>query len=776
MGCLGNKVVEAKGENRINNENNIKSIENENQVIEKERENIEEERKKLEEERKKLEEERKKLENERKKREEDGRKREEEEDERKKREEDERKKREEEERKKREEDERKKREEDERKKKEEERKRKKQKEESLEGESERKKNEERVIKEETERIKKETEQKLKIIDEKFKTVQEKIKSEEEEKVKKDEKEGRWTKYKKVGGEYRTKKEIRDYLLPLLKYENSEVIFDTQPKVTSPYLSGKISKESLDIGFKMLNYARYAVGIPNNVINDSSYEKLAQDASLLQRVNNLMAHTGQPKPRNMNDNLYKSGAKGCAKCNLFTGPRNLYDAVDGWLRDDGNFYTIGHRRWIINPPMQKSGFGKVGQYYAMYCPDNAHGETEYSNIPWPCRNMALEFGTTDHWTLSVGKEVSDDVVVTITNNRTGKIKKLSKQNNKEFYISNQYYGQIGCIIFENPYKYTDGDSFRVDVKGKDLAVSYDVNFFNVVCHHKNQIVETIKPSCIMKGKNINCCESCGLKSEDIIDTISHKYKLQKEIASTCSEKGKKINVCEFCYKKFEEEIDFLPHNYKCNLLDEKTGKSEAICQNCNYKINFTAPTYLELLWRNSDISSNSYTNNFPYQNRIHSKLVCWITEMNGDEEYNDVIIEVSDNNLIEVPKTKIKKNSIVELNLKELGEATITIYPKYNPNLKIKKELVIKKEIDNNYNQKQTNDNFNNNVIYNFSNNNNLNDFDLEDFNVDNYLQNYGVNLNQYLNNDIRQLINEAKRGNNIHKNMNIQININRNYN
>ena len=37
---------------------------------------------------------------------------------------------------------------------------------------------------------------------------------------------------------------------------------------------------------MLNFARFMVGIPNEVTNDSSYEKLAQDASLLMKVNNI----------------------------------------------------------------------------------------------------------------------------------------------------------------------------------------------------------------------------------------------------------------------------------------------------------------------------------------------------------------------------------------------------------------------------------------------------------------------------------------------------------
>ena len=86
---------------------------------------------------------------------------------------------------------------------------------------------------------------------------------------------------------------------------------------------------------MLNFARFMVGIPNDVTNDSSYEKLAQDASLLMKVNNKMAHTGQPKPKNMNDKLYNSGAKGCKSCNLFMGQDNLYAGVEGWIIDNGN---------------------------------------------------------------------------------------------------------------------------------------------------------------------------------------------------------------------------------------------------------------------------------------------------------------------------------------------------------------------------------------------------------------------------------------------------------
>ena len=152
-------------------------------------------------------------------------------------------------------------------------------------------------------------EKLKVIEEKIKKYrseeENKIKSEEEEaQIKKDENEQRWKTYQKVGGEYRTKKEIKEYLLPLLNYKNEEDTYQKQPKIKVPYESGKLSQETNDIAIKMFNFARFAVGIPNNVEIDPSYEKLAQDASLLMAVNDLMAHTGQPKPKNMKDDLTK----------------------------------------------------------------------------------------------------------------------------------------------------------------------------------------------------------------------------------------------------------------------------------------------------------------------------------------------------------------------------------------------------------------------------------------------------------------------------------------
>ena len=399
----------------------------------------------------------------------------------------------------------------------------------------------------------------------------------------------------------------------------------------------------------------------------------------------MAHFGQPKPDNMNDELYNSGVKGCKSCNLYCGLNNLYDGVEGWLIDDGNFTTIGHRRWALNPNMKKTGFGKVDGYAAMYCFDNNFGENPYKNIPWPCRNMPLEFANTSHWTLSTGKILSEDIVVTLTNRRTGNIQKFSNENKNTFYISNANYGLKGCIIFEGPLVLNE-ESYRVDINGKDVAISYDVDFFNVICEHELELLESIEPSCVKTGKKFYYCKKCcDYKKEEESNMISHKEQLLIEINPTCIEEGKKVYKCEFCSQIVEKKIDKIPHNYDLKLISEKTGESHGICKYCEKQVKIKVPTDYTTYWGTNNTEKNySYSTVCPQHNKLNSTLNCWIQDIDGDSEYKEMVLEISNPQLVEVHERKEFK----DLLLKGVGEVDIIIYPKYNPKNKLKFHIFI----------------------------------------------------------------------------------------
>ena len=594
-----------------------------------------------------------------------------------KREEGERIKKEEEERIRKEEEERRRKEEEERIKKEEEERIKKEEEEKNKGKS----NEETMIKQENIRFKKELEEKKKSFEEKTKNYnleyEKMIKSQEEEKIKKEEKEERWKNYQKLGVTFHNKKEIREKYLSVLNYEGHNDKYQIQPKTKSPYNSGKLSKETINEAIKLFNCYRFCAGIPDEVVNDSAYEKYAQDASLLMKVNNLLSHSGQPKPRGMNDKLYKSGEKGCASCNIANGYSNLFQAIKGWVRDDG-VEGLGHRRWVINPTMKKTGFGSVLSFHAMYCFDGNFEKTEYKNIAWPCTNMPLEFGITEKWCISTGKNVEKDIEVKLINNKNGEVKIFSNQK-KNLEINNSNYGINGCIIFDGPFKNNDGDSYRVDIKGKNIAISYDVNFFNVVCHHEKELIEIIEPSCIQKGKKFFYCKICDLKKEEDISCKEHKNKLINEILPTCTKIGKKYYECEFCYKKSEIDVEIIPHNYNYTLISKDNGESKGVCQDCNNEIKFFAPTKYKLWWKFSDSTDGYYSGGTNFTNKINNEVCCWIDDINGDEKYRDFIIEVSDNSLIKLPEKEITEFN--DLVLIGIGRCEIIVYPKYNPDEK-----------------------------------------------------------------------------------------------
>ena len=459
-----------------------------------------------------------------------------------------------------------------------------------------------------------------------------------------------------------------------------VKYDIEPKTTSPYNSGKMSKETHNNAIKLLNSLRFAAGLSHNIGLTDSYNKLAQDASLLCSVNDFLSHFDQPKPKNMNKNLYDSGAKGCASCNLGQGHIHINDSILGWVSDEdsGNFDRMGHRRWVLNPTMKDTGFGLVKEFSGMYSLDRNCPENKNTNVIWPTQNMPIEFfGDNYPWTLSTGRNITKKVVVTLTNKKTKKVIKFDKYTNNKFLVNNDGYGLTGCVIFRPNLKYSDGDSYQVDVNCTDFSVSYDVTFFNLKCIHNKEIIGTIKSSCVKKGKKIVICDKCGIFEEDL-ELDVHDEEILSLTEANCIKKGKKIYECITCCQHLEEEIGLKPHDYITKPI-KGSYKVEATCKVCNKKIQFIPPTKFNLWWKKGGEEGN-YSSAVPRNNPIDSSIFCYVEGVNGDSNYNEIIFEVSDPSLLKLPK-KIENGPYNELKVLGSGMVELTIYPRYNPSLK-----------------------------------------------------------------------------------------------
>lgn len=290
-------------------------------------------------------------------------------------------------------------------------------------------------------------------------------------------------------QYHSQKDIRKFVKNHKFDTNSQVSYAKKPSVKpSSYRAGELKKSSLNQGLKALNTMRYIAGVPANVKLDKSYNKACQAAALTNAANHELSHFPQ-RPNKMPDDLYKLGHEGAGSSNLAmtSWPCNLaYNVVWQWMADDdaGNIDRVGHRRWVLNPSMKKTGFGYVNNYAAMYAFDGNFTDTQYYGVAWPAQNMPIEyFSDSMPWSISMGKPVEKSKIkVTLTRKRGKKTKKWTfgaKKSNGYFNVENSYYGQQGCIIFRpKNISYRAGDTFNVKITGLDETVSYQVKFFKL----------------------------------------------------------------------------------------------------------------------------------------------------------------------------------------------------------------------------------------------------------------------------------------------------------
>lgn len=127
-----------------------------------------------------------------------------------------------------------------------------------------------------------------------------------------------------------------------------------------------------------------------------------------------------------------------------------------------------------------------------------------------------------------------------------------------------------------------------------------------------------------------------------------------------------------------------HEYEFSKIDSGR-KCSGVCTICGDEIQFTPPAQIRIYWNNSRNNSSSgdymYSSFIPSNNVIGSKLYCWIQVAGGDEDYQTVIMESSNEN-VAVPCSREATNSADDyFDILGAGVTTLTIYPKYNPALK-----------------------------------------------------------------------------------------------
>lgn len=201
--------------------------------------------------------------------------------------------------------------------------------------------------------------------------------------------------------------VKDH--PILAGSGSKVAYDIVPSVRKPFSAGKVSAKFLKDGLNAVNIVRYIAGIPSNVVLDDEYNGYAQAGAVINSANNRLEHTPQ-KPAGMDDDFYDAGYTGTSCGNISYGNPLISETIVSGYMDDGdpsNIACIGHRRWVLNPPMESTGFGYTpAKYSVMYVFDNADGyvDDNYSVTAWPAQNTPVEYFDGDYpYSLSLSSD-------------------------------------------------------------------------------------------------------------------------------------------------------------------------------------------------------------------------------------------------------------------------------------------------------------------------------------------------------------------------------------
>lgn len=329
--------------------------------------------------------------------------------------------------------------------------------------------------------------------------------------------------KGVGITYRSMDEIEAYFdeHPASLYTDIKYASGGAPAFSGKLSAGKLSNATVDSAVNTMNRIRYIAGL-NEVKADADYSSFAQTAAFISYLNGSFSHNpDRPTVMIEQDDMYEIAKYGCANSNLayrFDSDKKNYSIdkmlVKGWMSDDSgdNLKNLGHRRWIIYPAMQYTGFGAIKKdgytYAANYVIDEPDDTADYrTGVPWPARNMPVSyFSKNDPWSFSVGNVVTESTVrVTLKRRNDNKTWKFfTGTNDGAFYVDNFAYGLKGCIIFrpDGIDAYNDGDIYDVNITyGNGQEIAYTVNFFELFGDRNDPMQVAELKACFVDGSAI-----------------------------------------------------------------------------------------------------------------------------------------------------------------------------------------------------------------------------------------------------------------------------------
>ncbi len=270
------------------------------------------------------------------------------------------------------------------------------------------------------------------------------------------------------------------------------IFSQLPQIEGNFRAGQLRPGFIEDGLKAVKFVRSIAGLSTTVRLDPVFNEEAQAAALVLAVRNEGLSHYPPAIKGMDKTLFNKGYQGASTSNIAYGYWSFDDSVlFGYMadEDDINREDVGHRLWMLNPHLQKVGFGFVESkepkrpYSAIKVVDDH--EIELANSPsiitWPTAGAfpyeMLKLPVSSNtlpWSVSFSEDKykqpnMKEVHVELKRLRDGKKWVFNKDRQDGFFkISSSGIGKVGHTLIFQPthtiYPLVKGDIFQVNIKG------------------------------------------------------------------------------------------------------------------------------------------------------------------------------------------------------------------------------------------------------------------------------------------------------------------------
>jgi len=212
--------------------------------------------------------------------------------------------------------------------------------------------------------------------------------------------------------------------------------------------GTLNPESIDDGIRRINLFRWLVGL-YPVFNQRSLNVYAQPCAVMIKENGSLNHSPP-----VDWNCYTSeGASGASNSNECMGRSDPAGAIDAYIGDN-NVSSLGHRRWLLDPPYKPSGIGHATSWnctYVMTGGNDFRPDWLAYPPPGPCPRAAI----LGKWSLGVWGFDQDNTTVTVTDLTTQE----SEQPVAEY--PGGWYGSYSYLAF-SPGGIVAGHDYQVTV--------------------------------------------------------------------------------------------------------------------------------------------------------------------------------------------------------------------------------------------------------------------------------------------------------------------------